>query len=48
VDPLGDRPQRELWNKTRELAPGDVRGPIKRSARRLAAPSVLPGGLERA
>jgi len=31
VDPLGDRPQKELEEKIRELVHGDIRGHAKRS-----------------
>jgi len=29
VKPPGDRPQSELWSKTRDLAPGDVSDPAR-------------------
>jgi len=55
--PLGDRPQSELWSKTRELVLGNISGPARRCVVELgldqnlvgwrpATPSVLPGTLE--
>jgi len=57
VEPPSNRPQRELWSKTRELAFGDVSGSVGWCVAelglhqnivgwRLATPSVLPGGLD--
>ena len=56
--PPGDRPQSELWSKTRELVLGDESGLARRCVIELgldqnplgwrpAAPSSLPGSLER-